>query len=298
MADYLRGQATASVPGIRLLCKAVVEAEVCTETSLVETLRPVGIVRSESEGATLPASLQVAIDLELLRKGGRRDPAIVRGPMLEAEPAPSASVASADAFRPLIIRALGARAANSLHAGELPADVTLGLTWILSRNPLDDLGDHRTMEPLLRATGMDTVIRNDTQWRAFQRWYLALGFAIRQRSSNNRLVAAVSAVESIRLFAPRGDAPTSASQFVERLVEAVPMLGRADLVGALPTGARPQWEGTASPAIAQGLLQLEAVGALRFQPGDDSESVVRLVVDDERPRPIRSIAWHHTGVAA
>ena len=45
-----------------------------------------------------------------------------------------------------------------------------------------------------------------------------------------------------------------------------------------------------SPGLAQGLLELEAMGELKMLPGDDSENMVRLAVGGES-RTVRSIEW-------
>ena len=46
------------------------------------------------------------------------------------------------------------------------------------------------------------------------------------------------------------------------------------------------------PGLAQGLLELEAMGELKMLPADDSENMVRLAVGGES-RTVRSIVWLH-----
>ena len=100
-------------------------------------------------------------------------------------------------------------------------------------------------------------------------------------------VSTASAIRDAGIATPQ---PAPARAFVSSLLSSVPVLGHELLVARLPAEAQRAWEGTVSPGLAQGLLELEAMGALKMLPGDDSENRVRLAVGGES-RTVRSIGW-------
>src|SRR5258708_3283358 len=109
--DYLRGHAAASVPGIRLICKYVVASGPARTSQIQAALRPSGMVpMTDGEGATMPASLEVARDIGLLATDGGRDPVWSPGPGLTALESAPALLGTSDDFRPLILRELSRRA--------------------------------------------------------------------------------------------------------------------------------------------------------------------------------------------
>ena len=135
--DYLRGHAAASVPGIRLICKYVVASGSARTSQIQAALRPPGLVpKTDGEGSTMPASLEVAKDIGLLATDGGRDPAWSPGPGLTAMESAPAVLETGDAFRPLILREVSRRALELATGPERPSDLSLALTWALGRDPL------------------------------------------------------------------------------------------------------------------------------------------------------------------
>jgi hypothetical protein len=287
--DYLRHHAAASVPGIRLICKYVVVCGQAHTSQIQAALRSSDVVpRTDGEGATMPASLEVARDIGLLATDGGRDPVWKPGQALKS---PSAALGASDGFRPLILRELSRRALELAAGPGRPSDLSLALTWVLGRDPLTSLSwESREAIPTLKAEGMSEIIDNRGQWNAFRRWLAALGPGTADHglgASRVLSISTASAIRDARIDTPQG---VPARDFVSSLLSAVPVLGHELLVGRLPVEARRAWEGIVSPALAQGLLELEAMKELEMLPGDDSEATVRLAVGGES-RTVRSIVW-------
>jgi hypothetical protein len=291
--DYLRGHAAASVPGIRLICKYVVASGTARTSQIQAALRPPGLVpKTDGEGSTMPASLEVAKDIGLLATDGGRDPLWSPGPGLTATESAPTALETGDAFRPLILREVSRRALKGATGPEGPSDLSLALTWALGRDPLMPLPwDPREAEGALKAEGMSAIIHNiSTQWGAFRRWLTALGPGTADHAPGRKRVLSISTASAIRDAGIATPQPAPARAFVSSLLNAVPVLGHESLVARLPTEAQRAWEGAVSPGLAQGLLELEAMGELKMLPGDDSENMVRLAVGGES-RTIRSIEW-------
>ena len=290
--DYLRTYAAASVPGIRLICKYVVASGSARTSQIQAALRPPGLVpKTDGEGSTMPASLEVAKDIGLLATDGGRDPAWSPGPGLTAMESAPAVLETGDAFRPLILREVSRRALELATGPESPSDLSLALTWALGRDPLMPLPwDVREAEGTLKAEGMSAIIDNRDQWNAFRRWLTALGPGTADHAPGGRRVLSVSTASAIRDAGIGTPQPVPARAFVNSLLNSVPVLGHELLVARLPAEAQRAWEGTVSPGLAQGLLELEAMGELKMLPGDDSENMVRLAVGGES-RTVRSIEW-------
>jgi hypothetical protein len=291
-SDYLGRHATASVPGIRLICKYVMAAGPACTSQIQAALRPPGVVpKADGPGSTMPASLEVARDIGLLAADGGRDPAWSPGVGLMALQSAPAVLGNGDAFRPLILRELSRRALELAAGPESPSDLSLALTWVLGRDPLMPLPwESREAELTLKAEGMSAIIDNRDQWRAFRRWLTALGPGTADHAPGGRRVLSVSTASAIRDAGIDTPQPVPARAFVSSLLNAVPVLGHELLVARLPVEARRAWEGTVSPALAQGLLELDAMKELEMLPGDDSEATVRLAVGEES-RTVRSIMW-------
>jgi hypothetical protein len=294
--DYLRGHAAASVPGIRLICKYVVASGTAHTSQIQAALRPPGLVpKADGEGATMPASLEVAKDIGLLATGGGRDPAWSPGPGLTAMDSAPTVLENGTAFRPLILRGVSRRALELATGPERPSDLSLALTWALGRDPLMPLPwDVREAEGALKAEGMSAIIDNSSQWLAFRRWLTALGPGAADHAPGGRRVLSVSTASAIRDAGIGTPQATPARAFVNSLLSSVPVLGHELLVKRLPAEAQRAWEGAVSPGLAQGLLELEAMGELKMLPGDDSENMVRLAVGGES-QTVRSIEWLHGG---
>ena len=172
---------------------------------------------------------------------------------------------------------------------ESPSDLSLALTWALGRDPLMpwEVNDEvRT----LKAEGISTVLYNSDHRNAFRRWLTALGPGTANNVSGGRRVLSVSTASAIRDAGIDTPRPVPARKFVNSLLSSVPVLGHELIVARLPTEAQRAWEGIVSPGLAQGLLELEAMGEIQMLPGDDSENMVRLAVGRES-RTVRSIEW-------
>jgi hypothetical protein len=290
--DYLRRYATASVPGIRLICKYVMANSPARTSQIQAALRPFGVVpKADGAGATMPASLEVAKDLGLLTTDGSRDPAWSPGPSLTALESAPVVLESGDAFRPLVLRELSRRALELAAGAERPSDLSLALTWVLGRDPLLQLPwETREAELTLKAESMSAIIDNRDQWRAFRRWLTALGAGTADHAPGGKRVLSVSTASMICDAGIDTPEPVPARAFVRSLLGTIPVLGHELLLAQLPAGVRPTSKGTVSPALSQGLLELEAMKAMKMLPGDDSEAVVRLAVGGES-RTVRSIEW-------
>lgn len=293
MSDYLKGAATtASVPGIRLVCRQLLSAGPSTTSGLAAVLRPDDFMKGDGEGAALPGSLEVAADLRLVAKSGSgRDSVWDAGPVLMAAKDPFGAAESSSAFRSLVAQALNDRVRECLRDKQQPSDVAKGLVWLLGRDPLAGM-TWDGAEPELVASGLKAakVIENLTQWRPFWRWCVALGYG-HQLGLGGKRVLSISAVQAIRHFVSRTHGTVPASQFLDNLLEAVPVLGHPALVNTLPDKARPQGQGTATRLIADGLYRLEAAKLVNLLPGDDSENVLQLAPSDGESRVIRSVEW-------
>jgi hypothetical protein len=297
MTDYLRGYATASVPGIRLVCKHVLANGPTTTSEIRDALRPTDLMPgAEGEGATLPASLEVAKDIELLTNdGGKRDPIWSPGPRLETLDFAQDVLQTADAFRPLILQSVSKTALKLTSDEQRPSDVSIAATWVLTMDPLWPLPwDYVELESMLKAEGMSDVVDNATQWRSFRRWFTALGLGAALRVPGKRTKLSVSTASAICGAGIETQGPLPARDFVNSLLSTVPILGHPLLLSQLPPEAKRGWEGAVSPAVAQGLLELEAMNSLRMLPGDDSEAVVGLMVG-EYSRAVRSVEWLSEG---
>ena len=292
MSDYLKGAAPASVPGIRLVCKQLLAVGPSPTSKLTSDLRPNNLMIANGEGATLPASLDVASDLGLITKlASGRDPDWEAGPILMASKDPSKVVDSAAAFRPLAAGALNKRARECVGQKQDPSDVAKGLVWLLGRDPLASISWDKSDAELVRS-GLKKakVIENLTQWRPFWRWCIALGYG-HQLSLGGRRVLSVRSTTALKDFASCVNGVIPAKQFIAGLLDTVPVLGHPDLVNTLPESGRPQWQGSASALIAEGLYRLEAHKLVDLQPGDDSENVVQLAPSSDELRVIRSVEW-------
>jgi hypothetical protein len=290
--DYLRGHAAASVPGVRLICKYVVASGPARTSQIQAALRPPGLVpRADGEGSTMPASLGVAEDIGLLAADGGGDPTWSPGPCLTAVESAPAVLETGDAFRPLILRELSRRALELATGPQRPSDLSLALTWALGRGPLMPLPwDVREAEVTLKDEGMSAIIDNSSQWLSFRRWLTALGPGTAEPAPGGRRVLSISTASAIRDAGIGTPQPLPARAFVNSMLSSVPVLGHELLVKRLPTGAQRAWKGAVSPGLAQGLLELEAMGELKMLPGDDSKNMLRLAVGEES-RTVRSIEW-------
>jgi hypothetical protein len=292
--DYLSGPAAASAPGIRLICKYVMASGPVRTSQIQAALRPPGLVpNTDGMGSTMPDSLEVAKDLGLLTAEGGRDPEWTAGPDLMVMESAAAVLATSEAFRPVILHRVSRRALELAVCAERPSDLSLALTWALGRDPLTLLPwETGEAEGMLKTEGMSKIVGNKAQWRAFRRWLTALGPGTADHAPGGRMVLSVSTASAIRDAGIATPQAFPARAFVKSLLSSVPVLGHELLVTRLPAEVKRIWEGAVSPGLAQGLLELEAMGELEMLPGDDSAQMVRLAVGEET-RTVRSIEWLH-----
>src|SRR5690606_11927543 len=83
-----------------------------------------------------------------------------------------------------LLRRISAEAMTALNGNEKPADLVLGMAWLLQQDPLEPLGSQfgngaeKTLGELAHADGtLVHAVDNQEQWRSFQRWIFALGLA-------------------------------------------------------------------------------------------------------------------------
>ena len=143
---------------------------------LAVAVRPSALVSPADDAFN--ATLVVGADIGLLGADGSNG----EWRILEQERVSADAFESPDRFRSLVRRALLQRAVREHEAGGEASDVAVGLAWLSSLDPSRPLlwgwdGDGGP-EQTIRKLRLTDVIVNETQWRAFRRWAIALGFAV------------------------------------------------------------------------------------------------------------------------
>ena len=150
----------------------------------------------------------------------------IPGPALTAIGSVPSILETGDAFRPLFLREMSRRAVELAAGQESPSDLSLALTWALGRDPLMPLPwDWREAEYMLKAEGMSEIIDNSSQWNPFRRWLTALGLGAADYAFRGKRVLSVSTASAIRDAAIDTPQPVPAREFVNSLLESVPVLG-------------------------------------------------------------------------
>ncbi|SRR6266851_2252197 len=191
------------------------------------------------------------------------------------------SLARHDRFRALVRRALLDRAVRDYEDGAEPSDVALGLTWLCSLDPSRPLGwgwdgDDGT-ERVIRKMQFTDVITNSTQWRAFRRWAVALGFATDDKLGGalHRLTA--DATTAIADCLPEMQPSQTAREFMDGLAVALPTVDGGVLETALRRRGiqyEARAEASVGPVVGHALERLNRRGWLRLQKSDDARQRV------------------------
>lgn len=274
--DFLRGNATASPVGLFVICRFLSgQKQGFLESELARALQELRRSDSDDSSGVLTASLAVGRGLGLLERDGR--PARWR---LSSAGAGHLKDKLADwtAFRAELAHqvATGVLAEEEYRQG--PPDLVMGLTWFLQSDPLDPPSMEWTVGTEARARkiglqALDTV----EQWRAFQRWAVALGMARRsgRAASLSRLIPDASTAIADQFGSLPRDA--GAREWLAALRARVPVFGDSETLKFLPKG--PEWE-TLPGGVALGLLKLEKSGMLSLKSSDDASDVIVVGLGD------------------
>lgn len=273
--DYLRGNATANASGIYVICRylsgfedGMPEAELKSSLSL---LRAADETTAEQGSALLDSSLTVAREVGLLNRVEKSSRLVVDSNLAERLSADS----TWSWFRGELLDRMVRHALDSVTNGGKVPDLILGLTWFMQLSPLKPLLLDWNAGPfsLVRQYGVQEVISTVEQWRAFQRWAVALGFGRRFDQPNARvLIPDASTAVSDRL----DELPIAATarDWHAALLRRLPILGEPTMTDHLPT-ASGGWSNL-PPGLVLGLLKLERQGVLKLEPSDDSSDVVAI----------------------
>lgn len=265
--EYLRGNATASAPGLFVICRHLVgEDGGSSEVELRDALQLLRSEDAQSEtAAVLEASLKVGSAVGLLVEGKvggawSVDPHLASLMSIEEDSWPW--------FRGELLYRLSQHALQELAAdGEIP-DLVLALTWFLQCDPLSPLGWDWGGGPEVAVKQLGFgALANGEQWRAFRRWALALGLA---RQSRKVLIPEPSAAIEAQL--PHLPSIGSAGTWLGALQERLPMLGLPNFLSRLPRGGR-EWSSVPASLVV-GLRKLEVVGSLSLEAADDARDIV------------------------
>ena len=273
--DYLRGNATANASGIYVICRYVSRVEdgmpEADLKSSLSVLRAMDETTAEQGSALLDSSLTVARDIGLLNRVEKSSRLVVDSTLAEGLSAGG----TWSWFRGELLDRMVRHALDSVENGGKVPDLILGLMWFLQLSPLMPpfLDWNAGPYTLVRRYAMQDVISTGEQWRAFQRWAVALGLARRCDQPNARvLIPDASTAVSDQL----DKLPTTATarDWHIALLRLLPILGEANLTDRLPT-ASGGWSNL-PPGLVLGLLKLERQGVLKLEPSDDSSDVVAI----------------------
>ena len=239
--------------------------------SSLSVLRAADETTPEQGSALLDSSLTVAREIGLLNRAEKSSHVAVESALAEGLSAHG----TWSWFRgELLDRMLRHALDSERHGGKVP-DLILGLTWFLQLSPLKPplLDWNAGPYTLVRKYGVQEVISTGEQWRAFQRWAVALGLARRCDQPNARVLIpdASTAVSDQFAYLP---AASSARDWLTALRRRLPILGEVSLTDRLPT-ASSGWSDLPT-GLVLGLLKLEKQGLLKLQPSDDSSDVVAI----------------------
>ena len=171
---FLAGDATASLPGIRLLLDLIASADGVTmdRTEVASLLAPAKILPSSD--AVLESCIRVAKRLGLVEVTERRELTLGRVAVDQGRE----TFASPEIFAQFFRRVLREESRESLHEGESASDLMKGICWFLSLDPLQPLpwgfSNPITEKSIVSAIG----ITNPAPYRALRRWGQQLGYIV------------------------------------------------------------------------------------------------------------------------
>lgn len=240
-------------------------------TDLESRLRPTSIIDTSDSG--LRATLTVGNYIGLLDKSADDRWSLAAVPQLPA------ALGSQELFRTLVRKALLDRARSDVESQESPSDVAVGLAWWCTLDPARPVNGNwdAGTEKLVRDSQMGEVIVNKTQWTAFRRWLVYLGFGTKidassriERFSPHPTRALVDVLRALPRSMPARD-------FLDAVIVALPVLDGGLLNRHLNTiGVQVGYKGDAmiGPAFGHALDRLQLRGALDLVRSDDGRSRV------------------------
>jgi hypothetical protein len=197
---------------------------------------------------------------------------------------PSDGLAEVRAFAPLL-RALALKPDNNrqlnVDGGELAADLTLALCWVLAQDILClPGGAYKNIEPLeLRqfGTSQPYAFRNDTRWNGFRAWAPLLGFAWTEAVAGNQVLV-VDPTPVVRDALPSAFENASElpiDDLLGRLARAIPVLDGGEYRTQVEARlAQPNWRATrpheVSVSLSTALKRLDTAGVIRLQSRADA----------------------------
>lgn len=286
--DYLRGHALASVPALLVVVRLLSSggSESSPEPILQRRLQPLspgsasGREQADEARGVLAASLEVGLDLGLLRREGDRRSGR-RWALTEAVPA---ELTSTDAFRSHVLMRLGARALAAMEEGERPSDLVRALTWLMQQDPRMPLATTWAEGPeeAFDQAGLHDAVDTPEQYLALRRWVRALGLgALTRVETDSRARLTPDPTPAITMALPDLPPRADAEAWLTTLLRRLPMLGSPSLLAALPEGAV-TGEGVVSPPTALALVKLETAQRLTLEPSDDATRSVTIALPTPR----------------
>lgn len=270
--NYLTGAETqANVAVLWVVAKWLAIVDSASLDEMSRALRPAAVVPGADDA--LKASLSAGVDFRLLSLDS--DGAYRLGPSVTVE-----DTVDHRSFRSKVCRLLLSRAAEEVAAAGAPSDVAVALTWLLSLDPMrPPAWAWDSTETWARRDGAIEVIRNNTQWRVFRRWAIALGMA--EARSPDRLggpqTISPDPSRAVADVLGRLQSSMAADVFLQALVAELPCFDTGALESTaiglgVPYSARAG--ATVGPALGYALARLDRRGLLRLVRLDDASSRV------------------------
>ena len=270
--NYLTGAETqANVAVLWVVAKWLTIVDAARLDQMSRALRPTPVVPGADDA--LRASLSAAVDFRLLSLDA--DGLYRLGPSVTVD-----DTSDHRSFRSVVCRLLLARAAEEVDAAGAPSDVAVALTWLLSLDPMrPPAWGWDATETWARRDGAIEVVRNNTQWRVFRRWAIALGMA--EARSPDRLggpqTISPDPSRAVADVVGRMQPSMAADAFLQALVTELPCFDTGALEPAaialgVPYSARSG--ASVGPALGYALTRLDRRGLLRLVRLDDASSRV------------------------
>ena len=169
----------------------------------------------------------------------------------------------------------------NVDEGELAADLTLALCWVLAQDIFAlPGGAYKHIEPLETlqfGTSQPYAFRNDTRWNGFRAWAPLLGFASTEAVAGNPVLV-VDPTPAVRGALPSAFGKMSElpiDDLLGRLASAVPVLDGGEYrVSVEARLAQPNWRATrpheVSVSLSAALKRLDTSGVIRLESRADA----------------------------
>jgi hypothetical protein len=271
--NFLTTHLLASVPAMRVIFGYLVS---CPEPVTTDRIR--ADLKALDADADRPAATQSDVVTASLRIGRylelfASDPAVRPERWSIAAEAAEVEFAEAAPFAGAVLRRLCARAHEAAGTSQEIPDLALALTWFMGQEPdkaLDwDWNDRAGND--FGHSRVKSLVANADQWRAFRRWALALGLAVRLKGKQREALAADPSAAIAGVLHLVKDGP--AERWFDRLFEVLPVLGGEQLRRALPDQDE---DSVFSPALALAVRKLALREFIEAVPMDDSPQTVTL----------------------